>query len=165
MSGRRAFQGFGRVTVFECPVGGVPRVVMAYAPVPAADKAHGGAAVVAVANIAENPPEISLWSWAMGNNITEREQELARWLVCRGWAQMVTRAPNSFTALAGWSMDPDRIVDLDASYCGHSRLCIGRLAFADSAYAERASRMLAVPKLTRADRESSAGRQADRGTT
>ncbi|GAA3032516.1 hypothetical protein GCM10020000_06900 [Streptomyces olivoverticillatus] len=56
----------------------------------------------------------------------------------RSCSQMITRAPSTFTfERAAWRVDPDRLMDLDSPYCGHTRLCIGRLAFDDAAYRER----------------------------
>lgn len=102
------------------------RAVLAYIPVPHEHPHLGGAAIVGVVH---GPEETSLMGWAVENNPPGYgTMHLARWLVCVGWSTRVVGHPSTRELPAtDWSVELTRSIDLDQAYCGHTRLCVGRV--------------------------------------
>lgn len=120
---------------------------LAYAPIMSSDPDMGGAAIVAVVGYREEDPKgegdesglPGLWPWAMHFNSTQNEQDLALWVVCRGWSSLIMRAPDTVVLDdVDWSADLTKSVVLNSPCYSHNRLGVGRLTLADDVHMKTA---------------------------
>lgn len=129
----------GFVSVFPRQVG-EHRTVLAYIPVPSGHPRLGRAAILGTLHA---PHGLNLLGWATANETSSKAEDLARWLVCVGWSTRIVKHPDTlWIPAAAWSVDLTRSIDLTSSYCGHNRLCLGRLTLHDPEQQAQALAML-----------------------
>lgn len=131
----------GRVTVWRTDIGERGTGVVAYVPLASDGRGWGDTAVIATVAGAAGEGA-NLWAWAVANQPSPKEEELARWLICRGWSARLVCSPSVLDLRdAAWWARIERGVRLAGPAYGHEGLALGQITFTDPGTAARVRAM------------------------